>query len=68
MLSDHVDWPALLAAIEATAAQHVWVTHGYREQGVRYLMEKGLDARSIASHWEGENDETPAVADEAALA
>jgi hypothetical protein len=27
-----------------------------------------LSARSIASHWEGENDETPAVADESAIA
>ena len=68
VLSDHVDWPALLAAIEATGADQVWVTHGYREQVVRYLTEQGLNARSIASHWEGENDETPAVADEAAIA
>jgi hypothetical protein len=35
---------------------------------VRYLNERGLSARAIASHWEGENDETPAVADEAAIA
>ncbi len=68
VLSDHVDWPALLDAIEATGAQHVWVTHGYRDQVVRYLSERGLDARAIASHWEGENDEQPAVADESALA
>jgi putative mRNA 3-end processing factor len=68
VLSDHVDWPALLAAIEATGAESVWVTHGYREQVVRYLAEQGLDARAIASHWEGENDETPAVADETAIA
>jgi putative mRNA 3-end processing factor len=68
VLSDHVDWPALLGAIEATDAESVWVTHGYREQVVRYLTEQGLDARAIASHWEGENDETPAVADETAIA
>ena len=68
VLSDHVDWPALLGAIEATGAECVWVTHGYREQVVRYLVELGLNARSVASHWEGENDETPAVADEAEIA
>ena len=68
VLSDHVDWPSLLSAIDATGAENVWVTHGYREQVVRYLTEQGLDARSIASHWEGENDETPSVADETALA
>ena len=38
------------------------------EQVVRYLAEQGLNARSIASHWEGENDETPAVANEASIA
>jgi putative mRNA 3-end processing factor len=65
VLSDHVDWPALLGAIEATSAENVWVTHGYRDQVVRYLAERGLNARSIASHWEGENDEQPVVADDA---
>ena len=68
VLSDHVDWPALLAAIEATGAEDVWVTHGYRDQVVRYLSERGLNACAIASHWEGENDEAPAVADESAIA
>src|SRR5512134_2443170 len=28
-LSDHVDWPGLLAAIDATGAERVWVTHGF---------------------------------------
>jgi putative mRNA 3-end processing factor len=68
VLSDHVDWPALLGAIDATGAESVWVTHGYREQVVRYLTERGLNARAIASHWEGENDESAAVADEADIA
>jgi putative mRNA 3-end processing factor len=63
VLSDHVDWPALLAAIDATGAENVWVTHGYRDQLVRYLTERGLNARSIASHWEGENDEQPVAED-----
>jgi putative mRNA 3-end processing factor len=67
-LSDHVDWPALLDAIDATGAECVWVTHGYRDQVVRYLGERGLRARAVASHWEGENDEQPAVADETELA
>ncbi|MEO8564406.1 MAG: ligase-associated DNA damage response exonuclease [bacterium] len=68
VLSDHVDWPALIDAIDATGAENVWVTHGYRDQVVRFLSEKGLNARSIASHWEGENDQEPAVADEEAIA
>jgi putative mRNA 3-end processing factor len=68
VLSDHVDWPALVAAIDATGAEQVWVTHGYRDQVVRYLTERGISAKAIASHWEGENDQEPAVADEAAMA
>jgi putative mRNA 3-end processing factor len=57
VLSDHVDWPALRSAIDATGAQRVFVTHGYREQVVRALRERGIDAASLTSRWEGENDE-----------
>jgi putative mRNA 3-end processing factor len=68
VLSDHVDWSALMDTISATGAECVWVTHGYREQVVRYLSEKGLKALSVASQWEGENDLEPAVAGEEAMA
>ena len=63
VLSDHVDWPALLAAIAATGAQRVWVTHGFREPVVRWLTEHGLEAHSVASRWEGE-DSAEAAADQ----
>jgi putative mRNA 3-end processing factor len=56
VLSDHADWPSLLAAIDATGAETVWVTHGYREPLVRWLLEHGRNAESIASHWEGEGE------------
>ncbi len=58
-LSDHVDWPALLGAIEATGAERVWVTHGYREPVVRWLTERGIEARAVASRWEGETEFEP---------
>jgi putative mRNA 3-end processing factor len=58
-LSDHVDWPSLLAVVGATGAERVWVTHGTREPLVRLLSERGLDARAIASHWKGEEDLDP---------
>jgi putative mRNA 3-end processing factor len=57
VLSDHVDWPALLASVEATGAERVWVTHGYREPVVRWLREHGLEAEAVASRWEGEADD-----------
>ena len=56
VLSDHVDWPALMTAVEATGAERVLVTHGYRDPVVRALRERGLSADSLASRWEGEGD------------
>ena len=60
VLSDHVDWPALLEAIAATGAQRVWVTHGYREPVVRWLGERGIEAEAVASRWEGDEAVTDA--------
>jgi putative mRNA 3-end processing factor len=56
VLSDHVDWPSLLRAIEATGAETVWVTHGFREPVVRWLLEHGVNAEAVASRWEGEGE------------
>jgi putative mRNA 3-end processing factor len=58
-LSDHVDWPSLLATVADTSAERVWVTHGTREPLVRWLTERGLEARAIASSWKGEEDTDP---------
>jgi putative mRNA 3-end processing factor len=59
-----VDWPALLATIDATGAERVIVTHGYREPVVRWLNERGLEARVMASQWEGEEAMEAAVPEE----
>jgi putative mRNA 3-end processing factor len=53
-LSDHADWPGLLEAIAATGASRVWVTHGFTAPVVRWLQEKGLEARAIATRFEGD--------------
>ena len=58
VLSDHADWPGLLSAIEATGAERVWVTHGYRGPMVRWLREKGIEAEAVQTAYEGELDET----------
>ena len=39
VLSDHADWPALLATIAETGASRVLVTHGWSEALARYLAE-----------------------------
>ena len=56
VMSDHVDWPALLATVEATGCESVWVTHGYTAVVSRYFQEKGLDSRVMPTRWEGEQD------------
>jgi putative mRNA 3-end processing factor len=56
-LSDHVDWPSLHAAIEATGAGEVWVTHGYTGPVVRWLQEKGVEAKTVQTRFEGEQDD-----------
>jgi putative mRNA 3-end processing factor len=59
-LSDHVDWPSLLAAVEATGAGEVWVTHGFTAPVVRWLKEHGVDAQAVQTRFEGERDEPEA--------
>jgi putative mRNA 3-end processing factor len=48
-LSDHADWPGLWAAVRATGAQRVLVTHGTVEPFVRALREAGFDAAPLAA-------------------
>lgn len=54
VLSDHADWPGLLAAVAATGARRVFVTHGYTAVLARYLREQGLEAYELAAPWQGE--------------
>lgn len=49
VLSDHADWPGLNAAIRATGASRVLVTHGYEDAFARWLCEQGLDAAPLTS-------------------
>jgi putative mRNA 3-end processing factor len=59
VLSDHADWPGLLGAIRATGAERIWVTHGYSAVLAQSLREQGLDARAVATAFEGERDDAP---------
>jgi putative mRNA 3-end processing factor len=61
VLSDHADWPGLLSAIDATGAECVMVTHGYRAPLVRWLEEHGKQARALETRFEGEQDDSPAA-------
>jgi len=66
VLSDHVDWPSLIASVEATGADRVWVTHGYTAQVVRWLRDRGYDAHAVETRFTGERADLEAEAAEAA--
>lgn len=51
VLSDHADWPGLHAAIAATGAARVVVTHGSIAVMVRYLAEQGLEAGAFQTEY-----------------
>jgi putative mRNA 3-end processing factor len=61
VLSDHVDWPALVSAIEATGAETVWATHGYAAQVARWLTERGWEARAVETRFTGEGADLEAA-------
>ena len=54
VLSDHADWNGLLETIYASGAETVWVTHGFTDEAVQFLREKGLAAESVRTGFSGE--------------
>ncbi len=64
VISDHADWDGLNAAIAATGAERVLVTHGYTAVFSRWLAEQGYDAGVLATEFAGEGaDEDPEPAE-----
>jgi putative mRNA 3-end processing factor len=59
VLSDHADWPGLHAAIAATGAKRVIVTHGQVPVMVRWLCENGLDAEAFETEYGDDADSGP---------
>jgi len=56
-LSDHADWNGLLAAVKATGAEKVFVTHGFQSAFSRYLTETGIEAAEVKTEYGTEDDE-----------
>lgn len=56
-ISDHADWDALNAVVEATGAERVWVTHGYSDSFAHWLRDRGLEAQPVATEFVGEQDD-----------
>ncbi|HZQ61183.1 MAG TPA: ligase-associated DNA damage response exonuclease [Casimicrobiaceae bacterium] len=53
-LSDHADWDGLNLAIDHVNAEEIWVTHGYRDELVRWLTQGGRHATAVQTLFEGE--------------
>ncbi|PHP69200.1 DNA ligase-associated DEXH box helicase [Zhengella mangrovi] len=64
VMSDHADWTGLNAAIAATGAERIFVTHGYTGPFRRWLESRGYDAHVVSTEYEGESLDTAATADE----
>jgi putative mRNA 3-end processing factor len=62
-ISDHADWEGLNAAVTASGAERIGVTHGHAEPFSRWLRERGFDAIPIATEFMGEADDGAAPED-----
>ena len=56
VVSDHVDWPELVATIAETGAGEIWVTHGREQALLRQLTLMGLKGRALALVGRGGED------------
>ena len=68
VLSDHVDWPSILQAVEQCNPETVWVTHGYSAIVARYLRELGSDAIAVDGMVRREGEEDADEADAGKIA
>ena len=57
VISDHADWDGLTAAIAATGAGEIWVTHGQEDALVHWCGTRGLKARPLDIVGYGDEDE-----------
>ncbi len=55
VVSDHADWDGLNAAIRATGAEQIFVTHGYTAPFRRWLEEQGYRAGIVETEWQGDD-------------
>jgi putative mRNA 3-end processing factor len=64
VMSDHADWAGLNAAIAATGAERVFVTHGYTLAFRAWLETQGYDAAVVETEFEGESLDRAEAAEE----
>ncbi len=54
VLSDHADWPSLLATFRDCGAQRILLTHGHSDTLTRYLREQGVAAAALRTEYGAE--------------
>jgi len=60
VISDHADWPELIATFEEIRPEEVWITHGREEGLLRWAEINGLKARALRLvGYDEEDDEAP---------
>jgi putative mRNA 3-end processing factor len=47
VISDHADWPELLATIDEVAAPEIWVTHGAEDALIHAAALRGVRGRAL---------------------
>jgi putative mRNA 3-end processing factor len=57
VVSDHADWPELLATIEETGAPEIWATHGRDDALIHQLALTGRRGRALALVGREDEDE-----------
>lgn len=57
VLSDHADWPDLLATVRESGAERVWTTHGYTAETAQFLNETGVEAEAVRTAFIGETED-----------
>jgi putative mRNA 3-end processing factor len=57
ILSDHADWPGLIATVRESGAERVWTTHGYTAETAQFLNEQGIAAEAVRTAFTGEAED-----------
>ncbi|WP_271086418.1 ligase-associated DNA damage response exonuclease [Brevundimonas sp. NIBR11] len=61
VISDHADWPELIATFEEIRPEEVWITHGREEGLLRWAEINGMKARALRLvGYDDEDEETAA--------
>jgi putative mRNA 3-end processing factor len=56
VISDHADWPELLATIDEVAAPEIWVTHGREDALIHAASQRGIKGRALRLIGYGEEE------------